>query len=53
MLSSHCAGGFSYDDHYRGSREKYESLGFRILGYERHNPLQARVKLALELASGQ
>ena len=54
VLSSRCPIGLSFDDsYYRGSREKYESLGFRILGYETLNPLQARLKLACEVASEQ
>jgi L-asparaginase len=52
VLTSRCAVGLNFDDYYyRGSLEKYESKGFQILGYEQLNPLQARLKLILEMAS--
>jgi len=51
VLSSRCPVGLSFDDFiYKGSLDKYESAGFRVLGYEELNPLQARIKLCLELA---
>ncbi|WP_218079751.1 asparaginase domain-containing protein [Anthocerotibacter panamensis] len=52
VLTSRCAVGLNFDDaYYRGSLEKYENRGFRLLGYEQLNPLQARIKLMLELLS--
>ena len=52
VITSRCPVGLNYDDYYyRGSLEKYESKGFQILGYEQLNPLQARLKLILEMAS--
>jgi L-asparaginase len=52
VLTSRCPVGLNYDDYYyKGSLEKYENKGFRILGYEQLNPLQARLKLILEMAS--
>lgn len=54
VLSSRCPVGLSFDDHnYRGSLEKYESRGFRVLGYEHCNPLQARLKLLFEIAGSK
>jgi L-asparaginase len=52
VITSRCPVGLNYDDYYyKGSLKKYESRGFRILGYEELNPLQARLKLLLEMAS--
>lgn len=52
VLTSRTAVGLNFDDYYyRGSLEKYESKGFRILGYEQLNPLQARMELILEISS--
>lgn len=53
VLASRCPVGLNFDDHYyRGSLAKYEERGFRILGYETLNPLQARIKLTLEILRG-
>jgi L-asparaginase len=52
IVTSRCPVGLNFDDYYyKGSLEKYEDRGFRILGYEQLNPLQARLKLILEIAS--
>jgi L-asparaginase len=51
ILSSRCHVGLSYDDHcYKGSKDKYESKGFIIEDYASLNPLQARIRLSLELS---
>lgn len=51
ILSTRCVSGFSYDDFaYKGSKDKYQDKGFIIDGYEHLNPLQARLKLCLELS---
>jgi L-asparaginase len=45
--------GNNHDDfHYRGSRDKYESRGFLLGGYQHLAPLQARLLLALRLSAG-
>lgn len=52
VISSRCPIGTNYDDyHYRGSREKYEDMGFILSGYEQLNPIQARLKLIVQRAS--
>ncbi|KAI9129047.1 asparaginase domain-containing protein [Acaryochloris sp. CCMEE 5410] len=52
VITSRCQVGLNYDDYYyKGSLQKYEEKGFRIIGYEELNPLQARIKLMLELAT--
>ncbi|NND65656.1 MAG: hypothetical protein HKM24_06805 [Gammaproteobacteria bacterium] len=52
ILSTRCWTGLSYDNYYyRGSKDKYESQGFRVSGYETLNPVQARLKLILELSN--
>jgi len=52
VISSRCLIGLSYDDdYYTGSRDKYESKGFRLDGYEALNPNQSRIRLCLELSN--
>lgn len=52
VITSRCQVGLNYDDYYyKGSLKKYEEKGFRIIGYEYLNPLQARLKLILELST--
>ena len=52
VLTTRCPTGSNYDDHlYKGSLEKYEGQGFRLQGYEGLNPLQARIKLMMQLAT--
>lgn len=54
VITSRCQVGLNYDDYYyKGSLQKYEGKGFRIIGYEDLNPLQARIKLLLELAASK
>lgn len=51
VIASRCLFGNNYDDHvYRGSLEKYEGKGFLLRGYEEVSAVQARIKLAFELA---
>lgn len=52
VIVSRCGSGNNYDDYqYAGSREKYESRGFRLSGYEQMTPLQARLLLVCRLAA--
>jgi L-asparaginase len=54
VLSSRCRVGLSYDDfYYKGSREKYESKGFKLYEYRECNPLQARLKLCFDICTYQ
>lgn len=51
VLSSRCLTGISFDENtYRGSRKKYEDLGFLLYNYGEFNPMQARLRLILENA---
>lgn len=48
ILTTDCAIGSNYDDvYYRGSLDKYESLGLKVADYEGLTPLQARLELML------
>ena len=52
VLSSRCPEGVSFDEHtYRGSRIKYEKLGFILEPYGEMNPIQARNYLILSNAT--
>lgn len=51
VITTRCTTGQSFDDYYyKGSLKKYESKGFIINGFENLNPLQARIKLILQLS---
>jgi L-asparaginase len=52
VLVSRSMKGTNFDDsYYRGSLEKYESKGFHLSAYRDLNPMQARIKLCLEIAT--
>ena len=54
VLVSRSMKGTNYDDsYYRGSLEKYESKGFRLTEYRDLNPMQARIKLCLDIAANK
>lgn len=51
VLVSRCITGTNYDDsYYRGSLIKYEELGFHLSDFVELNPMQARIKLMLQLS---
>ena len=53
VVVSRCSTGHNVEATlYAGSRARYEDRGLRLRGYEGLNPLQARIQLAFELASG-
>lgn len=52
ILSTRCPVGFNYDNnYYPKSLEKYQSFGFKLVGYENLSYSKARIKLALELSA--
>jgi L-asparaginase/Glu-tRNA(Gln) amidotransferase subunit D len=52
VLTSRCDHGSNVDEYYyKGSLDKYVSKGFKIVGYENLTPIQARIKLILELST--
>jgi L-asparaginase len=51
VISTRCQTGMNVDDfYYLGSLQKYEKKGFKITGYEQLTPLQARIKLILQIS---
>lgn len=52
VLVSRCMQGINFDDHYyRGSLSKYEDRGFLLSDFSDLNPMQARIKLMLDIST--